>query len=372
MGTEPLDSQKILVTGGLGYIGSHVAKRLASLGHHVGIFDNISSGCAGRLASIRASSSGNVEFVMGDIRNQMDLTAAFDWFRPEAVIHLAGQKVIERSFENPELFHSTNVAGTSSVLQAASSFGCHRVIFSSSASVYGKQLVPPVRENAALFPLSPYGETKILGEQCVRDWVASNSFERSAAMLRYFNPCGCEASLIKGEANSNADLSLSEKLVLVALNRQRFLEVLGTDHPTSDGSPVRDFIHRNDVVEAHVAALKAIQRQSFCEAVNVGTGEGTSVLQFVRKFEDISGIKIQLRRLPRAPADLSASKADTAKSRRVMSWRAQYGLDEICRNLWNAVSVKIQKQKTDLEVGTLDYKGSSAQDSLELVRYRNG
>lgn len=335
-------SQKILIIGGLGYIGSHVAKRLGSLGQHVCIFDNLSSGCVGRLATIRYFSLNTLKFFRGDIRNQMDLTAAFDQFRPDAVIHLAGQKAVDRSFKNPELFHSINVTGTARVLETASSFGCNKLVFSSSAAVYGDQPILPVCENAALAPISPYGETKVLGERCVRDWASGEPFERSAVILRYFNPCGCDASLLTKEVTSNAGLSLPEKLVLVALKRQRFLEVLGTDHPTPDGSAVRDFLHIEDVADAHVAALQTIENSFFCEAINVGTGKGTSVLQLIRRFEVTSGIKIPVRHKLRTEGDLSDSTADVTKSRCMMKWQAQRTLDEICANLTCSVSAGLK------------------------------
>lgn len=325
---------RVLVTGGAGNIGSHTVLGLLRAGHEVLVFDNFSTGSQEALCRVKAVARTGFETVAGDVRCRADLDAAFSAFRPNAVIHIAGLKSVTDSIARPQLYHDHNVRGTKRLLAAMTRHGCRRIVFSSSATVYGHPRYLPIDETHPTGPLNPYGRSKLAAEQAIRAWAGMDG-ARSAILLRYFNPAGADASGLLGEEPRPTSGNLFPRISQVANGRLPAVQIFGNDFDTRDGTGERDFLHVEDLARAHLAALDHVDGHRGCETVNVGTGKGVTVLEILRAFERAAGVAIPYEISTRRPGDAGRSVAAIDKAARLLGWRARHGLDAICRSAWH-------------------------------------
>ena len=336
MGSDPdfPDFQTILVTGGLGYIGSHACVALAQAGYRIVVVDNLSNSKPAVLERVRELAPGaQIELHRTDLRDRAALEAAFAAQPVEAVIHFAGLKAVGESVEKPLLYYDNNVGGSVALLEAMQRHGVKRLVFSSSATVYGEPERLPLTEDHPLRPASPYGKTKLVIEHLLADAAAAEPRFAYAA-LRYFNPIGAHASGRIGEDPRGVPNNLFPYLTQVAAGRLPKLRVFGADYPTADGSGVRDYIHVVDLAAGHLAALEFLRRRKRPLTANLGTGRGYSVLETVRAFEQATGRKVPLEIAARRPGDIASCYADASLAARELGWRARLGLDDMCRDAW--------------------------------------
>ncbi|TMG73776.1 MAG: UDP-glucose 4-epimerase GalE [Betaproteobacteria bacterium] len=326
-------SDWILVTGGTGYIGSHTCVELMQAGYDVCIVDSLVNSRASVAARIARLAGRRVELQTGDVRDRAFLDRVLSERRYAAVIHFAGLKAVGESITTPIRYYDVNVGGTLRLLEGMSAHGVERIVFSSSATVYGEPRSLPLVEDHPLAPSNPYGHTKLAIEQMLGDVASSRSGFR-AVMLRYFNPVGAHQSGILGEDPAGIPNNLMPYVSQVAVGRLKELAVFGNDYLTPDGTGVRDYVHVVDLARAHVSALVALPRLQGATCVNLGTGRGYSVLEVVSAFERASGRPIPYRIEPRRPGDVAASYTDPSLARRLLGWRAERGLDEMCRDAW--------------------------------------
>jgi len=340
---------KLLITGGAGFIGSHTTLLLLEAGHQVVVLDNFSNSSpealqrVGRLAGATASS--RLTIVEGDIRDPQALDHAFR-SRPgsfDAVIHFAGLKAVAQSVDQPLLYWDVNVAGSQRLLAAMERHGCHTLVFSSSATVYGYPERIPIPETAALQPINPYGHTKAAVEQMLADLAAKLTGATGGdpcpwrlARLRYFNPVGAHPSGQIGENPLGPPNNLFPFVSQVAVGRRQKLQIFGGDWPTPDGTGIRDYIHVMDLAEGHLAALETLWNEApQLMTLNLGSGHGHSVLEVVRAYEQASGRRVPFDMVPRRAGDAAQSVADPAEAERRLGWRVQRDLAAICRDGWN-------------------------------------
>lgn len=322
----------ILVTGGAGYIGSHTCVVLLQAGHNVTVIDNLSNSSAIALKRVQELAGKSLRFVEGDIRNLADLNHAFE-VGIDAVIHFAALKAVGESCEQPLRYFDNNIGGTISLMQAMEAHGVRRLVFSSSATVYGEPDSVPVKEDAPLRVTNPYGRTKLVMEKLIGDWCVAHP-EASAVLLRYFNPAGAHPSGRIGEDPRGVPNNLMPYIAQVAVGRRDTLQVFGNDYPTPDGTGVRDYLHVMDLADAHLKAVEYSACYAGCEVFNLGTGRGYSVKEMVSAFERASGCQVPINVVPRRPGDVSALTADPVKANQVLGWRAQLGLIEMCKDTW--------------------------------------
>ena len=322
----------VLITGGAGYIGSHTCVVLLDAGHDVTVIDNLCNSSSIALERVQELAGRPLRFVYGDICNRGDLDKAFDG-GIDAVIHFAALKAVGESCERPLDYFDNNIAGTLNLLQAMRHAQVSRLVFSSSATVYGDPERVPVDEDAPLSVTNPYGRTKLVMEQLIGDLcVADPGFQ--AGILRYFNPVGAHASGLIGEDPSGVPSNLMPYICQVAVGRRERLSVFGGDWPTIDGSGVRDYIHVVDLARAHADALDTLARTGTGFTVNLGTGSGVSVLQLVQAFERASGRSIPHAIVARRPGDVAEVYADPARAHALLGWRAELDVDAMCRDAW--------------------------------------
>lgn len=321
---------KVLVTGGAGYIGSHTCVALLEAGHEVVVLDNLSRASSAALQRVQEISGCDLRFVEGDVRDQDDLGLAFrDGI--DAVLHFAAYKSVEESLRAPLPYFANNVGGTLSLLQAMQHHGTKHLVFSSSASVYGRHSVMPVDESAPLQPEHPYARSKRAMEELIRDLgVADPEFR--AVVLRYFNPVGAHPSGRLGEAPSGDASNLMPMICQVAVGERAALDIFGNDYPTCDGTGVRDYLHVCDLAEVHVQALD--HQAPGVSIFNLGSGRGYSVLDLVKAFEAANGVSIPRRFVARRAGDIAAIYADTQHAQRLLGWRARRDLAEMCADAW--------------------------------------
>jgi len=324
---------RILVTGGAGYIGSHTLLQLLRAEHEILVFDNFSNSSPEPLARVKQLANASFEICEGDIQDTDHLSTAFSGFRPEAVIHFAGLKAVGESNERPLDYYAQNVSGSIALLQTMQRHGCRNIVFSSSATVYGEADYLPYEEDHPLRPTNPYGRTKYFIEEIIRDWAAAWD-EASAVLLRYFNPVGADASGRIGEDPNGIPNNLVPYIAQVAVGRLAQLGVFGNDYDTRDGTGERDYIHVEDLARAHLAAIDFAARTRGCEAINVGTGQGATVLEMVAAFARASGRDVPYRILPRRDGDVARSLAAVAKAERLLGWKARLGITEMCETTW--------------------------------------
>ena len=323
---------KVLVTGGAGYIGSHTCVELLEAGHEIFVVDNLCNGHEAALERVRGITNRELQFKNADIREANALDKIFNTFKPEAVIHFAGLKAVGESVANPLMYYDVNVGGSVSLLTAMSKAGCKNIIFSSSATVYGKPKYLPYDEEHPTNPVNPYGRTKLIIENIINDWTKIDK-KRKGTILRYFNPVGAHESGQIGEEPMGVPNNLMPYIAQVANGRRSHLNIFGNDYDTSDGTGERDYIHVVDLALAHINALNQDKLDRF-EVLNIGRGEGTSVFELLKKFEETSGVPIKFKYLPRRDGDLAAFWANTSKANDKMSWQAQRNIKDICEDAW--------------------------------------
>lgn len=324
---------RVLVTGGAGYIGSHTCIELLIAGHEVYVVDNLCNGHIEAIDRVRKLSNQTLGFAELDIRDETALDLVFTEFAPEAVIHFAGLKAVGESVADPVSYYGANVGGSASLMAAMDRAGCLNIVFSSSATVYGKPEYLPYDELHPTRPVNPYGRTKLMVEDILRDWAAVGGRRRATA-LRYFNPVGAHPSNLIGEDPCGAPNNLMPYIAQVSVGRREVLNIFGNNYDTHDGTGVRDYIHVLDLARAHVAAIeKQVGLQPF-EAINLGSGKGTSVLELVKAFEIVSGVEVKLNIMPRRDGDLAASWADPMNALGKLGWQTKLTLSEMCRDTW--------------------------------------
>ena len=324
----------LLITGGAGFIGSHLCVLLQQ-GHRLVVLDDFSNSSPEALRRVEELAGAPLRLIEGDIRDPAALERAFAGDTPiEAVIHLAGCKAVGESVADPLRYWDVNVGGSMRLLAAMRHAGCRTIVFSSSATLYGFTSVVPIPESAPVAPVNPYGETKAAVERLLADVAASEPGWR-VALLRYFNPCGAHPSGRIGEDPGGLPNNLFPFVSQVAIGRRPFLRVFGADWPTADGTGVRDYIHVMDLADGHRAALEVLLAEAPQRlTINLGSGEGHSVLDVVRAYERASGRPIAYRIEDRRPGDVAVSVADPALAAERLGWRTERGLDAICRDGW--------------------------------------
>jgi UDP-glucose 4-epimerase len=318
---------RVLVTGGLGYIGSHTCVLLAEAGAELVVLDNLSNSKPVVLERLRELTGKEIEFHRADLRERKSLDESFR--KPiDAVIHFAGLKAVGESVEKPQLYHDNNVGGSVNLLDAMRSHGVRRIVFSSSATVYGNPERLPLTEDHRLAPTNPYGENKAE----IEGLLAKSG--TTYAALRYFNPIGAHASGRIGEDPRGIPNNLMPYVAQVAVGKLPALRVWGNDYPTPDGTGVRDYIHVMDLARGHLAALDYLEKAKRSITANLGTGRGYSVLEAVKAFERASGKKVPLEFHPRRAGDIASCYADPGLAARELGWKAALGLDDMCRDAW--------------------------------------
>lgn len=333
---------QILVTGGAGYIGSHTVLQLLNADFKVVVVDNLDNSsdiAIKRVAELAGDKGCNLVFHKIDLRDRKALEGVFSSTKFDAVIHFAGLKAVGESVQKPLLYYNNNLIGTITLLEVMASHGCKKLVFSSSATVYGWPKEVPCTEDFPLSAANPYGRTKLIIEEICRDvYNADSSWE--IILLRYFNPVGAHPSGYIGEDPRGIPNNLMPFIQQVAVGRRPALTVYGTDYNTKDGTGVRDYIHVVDLADGHIVALRKLfeNPKLACEVYNLGTGKGTSVLEMVEAFEKVSGKKIPLIMSGRRPGDAEIVYASTAKAEKELNWRARYGIEEMCRDQWNWAS----------------------------------
>jgi len=323
----------ILVTGGTGFIGSHTCVALAQAGHEVVILDNFSNSCAQVIDRLWAITGKCPAFVEGDVRDGAALDRVFAEYPIGAVMHFAGLKAVSESFEKPLDYYDNNLTGTLQLLGAMSRAVVTTLVFSSSATVYGDPASVPIREDFPLSAANPYGRSKLMVEEILADLHKSHPHWR-IARLRYFNPVGAHESGLIGEAPQGVPNNLAPYIAQVAAGQRKFLNVWGNDYPTPDGTGVRDYIHVCDLAEGHVAALDYLAREGGMLTVNLGTGQGYSVLDMVQAFEMASGRSIPYQIGPRRTGDCARCWADATLAKLLLGWQATRDLDRMCADAW--------------------------------------
>jgi UDP-glucose 4-epimerase len=323
---------KILVTGGAGYIGSHACVELLCAGYDVVVYDNFSNSNPQSLERVAQITGKRATVIEGDVRDKLGLEQALRKHQCTAVIHFAGLKAVGESVERPLDYYDHNVIGTHRLLQAMQAAGVRSLVFSSSATVYGDPQRLPLTEDHPLSATNPYGRTKLIIEDMLRD-LCQSSPDWRIAILRYFNPVGAHESGLIGEDPRGIPNNLMPFVAQVAVGRRDKLNVWGDDYPTSDGTGVRDYIHVVDLAIGHLRALERLVEPG-CRAVNLGTGRGYSVLEVVRAFEEASGKSVPLNRAARRAGDIASCYADPAFAEDWLGWRASRDIQAMCRDHW--------------------------------------
>jgi len=324
----------ILITGGAGFIGSHTAASLQQAGHDVLILDNLGNSRREVISAIGYITGRAPTFIEGDIRDTRLLDRIFADYRIDAVMHFAGLKAVGESTQVPLEYYDNNVGGSVALLQAMQRGGVKTFVFSSSATVYGDPQYLPLREDHPRSATNPYGHTKLLVEDILENLYHSEPGWR-IARLRYFNPVGAHPSGIIGESPQGVPNNLMPFLAQVATGKRTRLSVFGNDYDTHDGTGVRDYIHVMDLAEGHRAALlHCLNQAQTLLTTNLGTGQGYSVLEMIRAYEAASGMTIDYEIVGRRPGDIAACWADTAYAERILGWKAQLGLKEMCEDGW--------------------------------------
>lgn len=339
----------ILVTGGAGYIGSHVCAVLMAAGYRVVVLDNLANSSLGAINALNEMGQGQATFVEGDCRDEALVDAVFGNHEITGVIHLAGLKAVAESVADPVHYYSVNLGSAATVLQAMQRHGVQRMVFSSSATVYGDPDTVPTPESAPTNPLNPYGWSKLMIEQMLRDLsVADPSFQ--AVSLRYFNPVGAHPSGLIGEDPRNPPQNLFPIIARTAIGQRPSFEVFGDDWDTPDGSCIRDYIHVMDLAEGHLAALRYLDGADASTGhavINLGTGLGCSVFGALAAFGDAAGKTIPHKVSPRRPGDAPRVVADTKLALRLLGWQATRDLSQMCRDQWNWEKTRSLAPATD-------------------------
>lgn len=324
---------RVLVTGGAGYIGSHTLLELMAQDHEVCVLDNYSNATPEVLNRVRALSNGLVHDYIGDVRDAAKLDEVMQDFQPDAVIHFAGLKAVGESTEKPLYYYDVNVGGTLALLHAMERVGCKRMIFSSSATVYGEPDYLPYDEAHPTNPTSVYGRSKLMAEQILTDWTAAHP-DRTAVLLRYFNPVGAHPSAQIGEDPKDIPNNLMPFIAQVAVGKRDALQIFGDDYDTPDGTGLRDYIHVVDLARAHAAAIGYAKTAMGARQFNIGTGQSYSVRDMVAAFERASGKPIATKQVARRAGDIAAMQADASRANSELGWKATHDLDDMTASTW--------------------------------------
>jgi UDP-glucose 4-epimerase len=323
----------VLLTGATGYIASHTWLALQQAGYRVVGVDNFVNSSPIVLQRLAELAPAPIEFERADVCDAAALDEIFDRYRPAAVVHFAAYKAVGESVNQPLAYYRNNLGGLVNTCEAMKRHGCLRIVFSSSATVYGAAEQLPLREDAPTSATNPYGATKLMGEQILRDLgIAEPAWQ--TACLRYFNPVGAHESGRIGEDPRGTPNNLMPYVAQVAVGRRDKLSVFGNDYPTPDGTGVRDYIHVTDLAEGHVAALRRLLDQPGSLTVNLGTGQGYSVLDLVRAYEAASGRSVPYEIVARRPGDVAACWADPTSARELLGWEAKLDLARMCEDSW--------------------------------------
>ncbi len=323
----------LLVTGGAGYIGSHTCVQLLEEGHDVVVLDNLENSCAEALDRVREITGKELTFYQDDMLDPAALETIFRTHSFDAVLHFAGLKAVGESTEVPLRYYHNNVTGTLHLLDTMKRHGVRDIVFSSSATVYGDPASVPITEDSPLVATNPYGRTKLMIEEILRDLCAADTGWR-AILLRYFNPVGAHPSGRIGEDPQGIPNNLMPFVMQVAVGKHPRVQVFGDDYPTPDGTGVRDYIHVVDLARGHLAALDALPETAGCAVYNLGTGKGYSVLEMIEAASRAVGREIPHDVTARRPGDVAQCYADPSKASRVLGWSAKLGLDEMCADAW--------------------------------------
>ncbi len=324
---------KILVTGGAGYIGSHTCLELLNAGYEVVVVDNLDNSVEESLHRVRALTGRELEFHEVDICDGAALGAVFADRSFDAVVHFAGLKAVGESSEIPLRYYENNIVGTIELLKVMQAHDCFKIVFSSSATVYGDPATVPITEDFPLSATNPYGRTKLFIEEILRDLCAADA-RWTALLLRYFNPIGAHESGRLGEDPQGIPNNLMPYIMQVAAGQREQLSVFGDDYDTPDGTGVRDYIHVVDLAQGHLAAIAGLESFKGCVPVNLGTGQGYSVLEMVAAAEAASGREVPYEVVARRPGDIATCYADPAAAAATLAWRATRGLGEMCADHW--------------------------------------
>jgi len=324
---------KILVTGGAGYIGSHTCIEIIKAGYEVVVVDNLCNSSLESLKRVEGLVDCNIPFHKVDVRDKAALTKVFEQYSIDGVIHFAGLKAVGESVEKPIEYYDTNVGGTFILAEVMRNFGCKVFVFSSSATVYGDPHTVPIKENFPLSVTNPYGRSKLMIEEFLQDvFVADDSWH--IALLRYFNPVGAHKSGLIGEDPNDIPNNLIPYISQVAVGKLEKLSIFGGDYDTHDGTGVRDYIHVVDLAKGHLKALQALKARPQVLTVNLGTGNGYSVLDMVKAFEKASDRKVQFQIVGRRSGDIATCYADPSYAEKILDWKAECELDEMCEDTW--------------------------------------
>ena len=328
----------VLVTGGAGYIGSHTVVELLNEGENVIVVDNFVNSKPEALEAIKKITKKDFKFYELDLREKEKLTKVFEENKDiTSVIHFAGLKAVGESVQKPIEYYDNNIYGTLVLLEVMKEHNVKKIIFSSSATVYGKPKTVPIKEDFPLSATNPYGRTKLMIEEILEDvYVSDNTW--SIILLRYFNPIGAHESGLIGENPNGIPNNLMPYITQVALGKLDHLNVFGNDYQTHDGTGVRDYIHVVDLAKGHLKALKRADKMTGVEAYNLGTGNGYSVLDIVKNFEKVTGQKVKYEIAPRRPGDIDTCYADPSKAKEMLNWEAERDLAQMCKDSWNFVN----------------------------------
>lgn len=324
----------VLVTGGAGYIGSHTVVELLNRGEKIIIVDNFSNSKPEMLDKIRKITNKDFKFYEVDLLDRENLDKVFAENPDiESVIHFAGLKAVGESVAKPIEYYHNNITGTLILLDIMKKYNCKKIVFSSSATVYGDPETVPIKEDFPLSTTNPYGSTKLMIEQILRDvYISDNDW--SIILLRYFNPIGAHESGLIGENPNGIPNNLLPYINQVACGKLECLSVFGNDYDTVDGTGVRDYIHVVDLAKGHLKALDKARNSNGVEAYNLGTGTGYSVLQIVKAFEDATGVEVNYKIVERRPGDIATCYADSTKAKNELGWTAEKGIEEMCKDAW--------------------------------------
>lgn len=327
----------VLVTGGTGFIGSHTVVELLKSGEDVIVIDNFFNSKPGVINSIQDITGKGFGFYEGDVADKEILRRIFRENFIETVIHFAGYKAVGESVQKPIMYYRNNIDTTLALLEVMEEFGCRRLIFSSSATVYGFPEKVPVTENMPLSSINPYGSTKLTIENMCRELCEADD-RWSVALLRYFNPIGAHESGKIGEDPNGIPNNLMPIILKVATGQTPILSVFGNDYPTPDGTCIRDYIHVVDLAKGHIAAIRSVKEKTGAHAYNLGTGKGYSVLEIINAFEKVNGVKVPYVIASRRAGDAAKCFSDPSKANRELDWKAERGIEQMCRDAWNFAS----------------------------------
>lgn len=323
----------VLITGGAGYIGSHTCVEMLNAGYDVVVIDNLDNSSAKALDRVEKITGKSLKFYENDVRDKDALRKIFRENNIESVIHFAGLKAVGESVRKPIMYYSNNLESTLSLIEVMTEFGVKKIVFSSSATVYGVAKTMPLVEGMPTGAINPYGRTKLFIEDILRDlYVADNDW--CIALLRYFNPIGAHKSGTIGEDPKGIPNNLMPYISQVAVGKLEKLHVFGNDYNTVDGTGVRDYIHVVDLAVGHVKAIEWAMKNKGCEEINLGTGNGTSVLQLRDAFVKASGVDIPYVIDPRRPGDPDEVYADASKAKKLLGWEAKHSVEEMCEDTW--------------------------------------